>query len=165
MGISGAGQAGPPRSNLHAACFGCGAKARVWMMQGTLAAALITAGLAGGARAQPMPTEEFEAFSTGRTLHFTLDGQRFGAEHFLPGRRTLWRFDGGPCLDGVWHAEGDRICFVYTDDPAAQCWHFLRDGAHLRAVLVEDGQETDFALDFSHADDVPLNCPGPDVGA
>lgn len=135
------------------------------MRQGMLAAALIAANLASGARAQPVSPDEFEAFSAGRTLHFTLDGQRFGAEHFLPGRRTLWRFDGGPCLDGIWHSEGDRICFVYADDPAAQCWHFLRDGARLRAVLVEDGQETDFALDFSHADKAPLDCQGPDVGA
>ena len=108
------------------------------MIRTVLPVALLALVLSGAApRAQPVPADEFEAFSAGRTLYFTRDGQPFGAERFLPGRRTLWRFDGGPCLDGAWHAEGDRICFAYADDPGAQCWRFLRDGARLRAVLVE----------------------------
>ncbi|WP_299132737.1 hypothetical protein [uncultured Amaricoccus sp.] len=136
------------------------------MIRTVLPVALLALVLSGAApRAQPVPADEFEAFSAGRTLYFTRDGQPFGAERFLPGRRTLWRFDGGPCLDGAWHAEGDRICFAYADDPGAQCWRFLRDGARLRAVLVEQGVETGFSLDFSHADKAPLDCPAPDVGA
>ncbi len=134
-------------------------------MMTTLRLLLLALSLAGPAGAAPMLGPEFEKFSTGRTLYFSLDGQPFGAEQFLGNRRTLWRFEDGPCADGIWRTEGDLICFSYDGESGAQCWRFDPEPSGPRATLIENGQPTGFTLDFSHADDKPLNCPGPAIGS
>lgn len=117
-----------------------------------------------GAWAQSvMLPEAFDAFSRGRTLHFTYQGQPFGSEQFFSDRRTLWQFDNGPCAAGLWHAEGDSICFSYDGGATTQCWMFVETDTGPRAELISG--ETPFALDFSHADTRPLACPGPRVGS
>jgi hypothetical protein len=110
--------------------------------------------------------EAYEALAEGRTLHYTLEGQPFGAEQYFPGRRSLWRFAAGDCVAGIWHAEGPRICFVYEDDPQPQCWSFLHSGDRLRAKLLTEPRSggPPLVLELSHVDDAPLDCPGPDVG-
>lgn len=110
---------------------------------------------------------EFETMSEGNTLYFDRDGVPFGAEQYFPDRRSLWRFDAtGDCAEGSWRPQGDLICFAYDDATVGpECWRFLRDGTGLRAALVEDGSESGFALDLSHSDTRPLDCPGPDVGS
>jgi hypothetical protein len=126
-------------------------------------AALLLAVLAAPAAAQPMTPQAFEAFSAGRTLHFTLNGVPFGAEQYFPGRRSVWRFDDGTCQDGRWWAEGERICFSYEGGPP-QCWRFREAEGGLAAVLVEGGLATGFELALGRVDDAPLACPGPRVG-
>jgi hypothetical protein len=107
-----------------------------------------------------MTAETFETFAEGRTLHFTRDGRPFGAEQYFPGRRSLWRFADGTCEEGRWWGEGPLICFRY-DEREAQCWRFRGAPASFTAESVESG----FALAFSHADERPLDCPGPRVGS
>lgn len=107
-----------------------------------------------------MTAEAFEGFAEGRTLYFTRDGQPFGAEQYFPGRRSLWRFAGGGCETGRWWGEGPRICFRY-DDGEPQCWHFRGAPDSFTAESVDSG----LTLRFSHADERPLDCPGPDVGS
>jgi hypothetical protein len=114
--------------------------------------------------AHAMTAEEFAAVTEGRTLHFTLDGIPFGAEQYLGGHRSLWRFEGGDCLQGTWWAANGLICFRYEDDPDAQCWRFDRTARGLAAALVEDGADTGFALELGGSDTRPLDCPGPDIG-
>ena len=117
------------------------------------------------ARAELVSPDAFEALAQGRTLHFSLDGMPFGAEQFLPGRRSLWRFVGGACEPGSWRAEGEAICFVYDREPTPMCWHFRREGEGYAAWLVEDGAETGFRLALDAIGPAPLPCPGPDVGS
>ncbi len=107
-----------------------------------------------------MTAEAFEGLAEGRTLYFTRDGRPFGAEQYFPGRRSLWRFEDGTCEEGRWWGEGRLICFAY-DAGAPQCWHFRGGPGSFTAESVESG----FALDFSHADERPLVCPGPKVGS
>ena len=118
-----------------------------------------------GLAAEPVSPQAFEELSRGRTLHFTLGGQAFGSEQYFDGRRSLWRFADGTCQQGVWHAEGEEVCFVYESNPETQCWRFFRSGAGLSAERVEDGQSTGFVLDLGHSDGAPLPCAGPPVGA
>jgi hypothetical protein len=117
------------------------------------------------ARAEgPVSPQAFEAMSVGRTLHFTLEGKPFGAEQYVPGRRSLWRFADGTCEAGSWRAEGERICFTYERDPEPQCWRMVEVGGRLRAALAGAGDGAGLVLDLCHADDAPLPCPGPDLG-
>jgi len=109
--------------------------------------------------------QHFEALAEGRTLHFNLDGQPFGSEHFLPGRRSIWRFAEGGCQQGRWWDEADRICFAYDNGGGPQCWRFLPRPGGFAAALVENGAETGFVLELGHTDTTPLDCPGPDVGS
>lgn len=106
----------------------------------------------------------FEAEVTGRTLEFEAGGESYGFEQYLPGRRVIWAFAGGPCREGRWYeATTGGICFVYEHDPVPQCWDFRKAGEGLRAT---------FHGDFSAGELVerrrgtgPLSCPGPDVGS
>jgi hypothetical protein len=130
------------------------------------AAALIVALAAAPALAEaPVSPDDFEALAEGRTLHFALDGAPFGAEQFLPGRRTVWRFADAPCEPGRWRAEGEAICFDYATQPDPICWRLLRDGDGFAASLIENGVETGFRLELERISPDPLSCPGPDVGS
>ena len=106
--------------------------------------------------------QEFEALSTGKTLYFTRDGRRFGAEQFYTRRRSTWQYFDGECSDGVWYAQGDLICFVYKGNPEPQCWQFLKtaDGFVARA----EGASPDFDITMSGIDNRPLDCKPPAVG-
>jgi hypothetical protein len=107
--------------------------------------------------------EEFEARSLGRTLYFSLSGEPFGAEQYLPGRRSLWRFRGGACVEGSWVARGEALCFTYDGEAGSHCWR-LRDGPEgLSAYLVEGGAEAGLRLDLDRVDTAPLPCPGRDL--
>lgn len=112
--------------------------------------------------AEPMSAAEFEAYVTGKTLYFGLDGQAYGVEEYLPDREVRWSFLDGKCKDGFWYDENDQICFVYEDTPEPQCWTFFRDGETLRAVFENDPTST--VLYEAGQNDEPMMCLGPDVG-
>ena len=112
----------------------------------------------------PMTAEEFEAYVTGRTLTFGLDGQVYGIEEFRPGRRTTWAFMTDECREGRWFPRDDQICFVYDGDPAGleHCWIFWQGDGGLNARFMGDGIGTELyeALNSER----PLVCRGPEVG-
>jgi hypothetical protein len=63
--------------------------------------------LTGTAQAQtPMTAEEFEAFSTGQTLDYFIDGTFWGSERHLADRKTLDADAEGPCREGRVVPEG-----------------------------------------------------------
>ncbi len=112
----------------------------------------------------PMDGAGFEAAVTGQTIEFSAEGRSYGAEQYLPGRRVIWAFEGGPCRRGKWHERAPgQICFVYEHDPGPQCWTFFDEGGTLRARLsgAAPGQD----LRESRRRRAPLACPGPEVGA
>lgn len=126
-----------------------------------LAAALLLLAPAAAA----MDAAAFEALTAGRTLHFALDGQPFGAEQFLPGRRTIWRFQGDLCQPGRWWTEGAAICFSYDGDPTPICWDFRNEGGGPVAEMLEEGAPSGFRLTLDRVETAPLPCPGPEVGS
>lgn len=128
--------------------------------------ALAVLALAAPAAAEVVPPAAFGVEVEGRTLHFTRDGMPFGAEQFLPGRRTLWRFADGICAPGRWwEMDGDAICFEYDALEGPICWRMRREGEAFSAHLLEGGVETGFRLDLDRIETAPLDCPGPDVGS
>lgn len=108
-----------------------------------------------------MTAEEFEAYSTGQTLDYWVDGVFWGSERHLSDRRTLDADAEGPCRNGTWVPKGDAICFSYDSDPDQHCWRFWRDGSRVLAEVV--GDPDGFSSEVTIADQ-PLACPGPDLG-
>lgn len=107
---------------------------------------------------------EFEAEVTGKTLEFEAGGQSYGVEQYLPGRRVIWAFAGGPCREGRWYeGRSGGICFVYDYDPVPQCWDFRLEDGGLRARF--QGDFSGGELVERRRGTAPLSCPGPDIGA
>ena len=129
-------------------------------------AVLLSAAFAIPAAAQEVLTAPaFEKLAEGRTLYFTEQGAPYGAEQYFSGRRSLWRDADGLCETGRWWGDADAICFGYEDGGPAQCWRFRRGPQGVTAELVENGADTGFVVEMSHADAEPLPCPGPRVGS
>lgn len=110
----------------------------------------------------PMTAAEFEAYSTGKTLTYSVDGQVYGAEQYLADRRVIWAFKGNTCVDGVWYEEAGLICFAYENDANPQCWIFYAGATGLRAEFTGDAAGS--PLSEVDQSPLPLNCAGPDVG-
>lgn len=110
----------------------------------------------------PMTAAEFEAYSTGKTLTYSVDGEVYGAEQYLPDRRVIWAFKGNTCADGVWYEEAGLICFAYENDADPQCWTFYAGATGLRAEFIGDAAGS--PLSEVDQSPLPLNCAGPDVG-
>jgi hypothetical protein len=109
----------------------------------------------------PMTADDFETWSTGKTLDY-FDGTSFwGSEQHMAGRATLDADASGACLKGSWYPRGDDICFVYELSPGPHCWRFLRDGDMVFAQLIDDPDAPRFSVTLS---DAPISCIGPDVG-
>jgi hypothetical protein len=121
--------------------------------------------IATGAPAQTLMTpDEFDAWSTGKIVDYSLSGadrQVYSREEHFPDRRTRLLIDGD-CAEGVWHAEGDAVCFVYPAYEGLHCWHFWREGDAVLALPT--GSLPDSLPDLVTPSDIPLACPGPDVG-
>lgn len=115
------------------------------------------------AQAAPMGADEFEAYTTGKTLYFSESGTKYGAERYLPNRKVEWSFLDGRCKTGEWYADGPAICFVYEDRPDPQCWTFEATSQGLRATFI--GGESQTELYEANQSDEPMYCMGPDVGA
>lgn len=144
-----------PRHRPHA-------EARAATLIGTVIAAALAAATPGAAAQSPMTAEEFESYTTGKTLYFYSQGQAYGVEEYRENRRVTWSFLDGACKEGTWYPQGEQICFVYEDNPTPQCWTFYRDGGGLRALF--EGRETGTELYEAGEADEPMLCLGPDVG-
>ncbi|MBM1221061.1 hypothetical protein JQU17_12570 [Ponticoccus sp. SC2-23] len=110
----------------------------------------------------PMTAEEFEAYVTGRTLSYGVNGEVYGAEEYHPGRFVTWSFLDGQCEEGRWYPQDDAICFVYDFDPDPHCWRFFRETGGLRAEFL-DGTTLGSLYEVGEAED-GLGCIGPDIG-
>ena len=135
-------------------------------MHRILAAAILTLPLAALAAPQaetPMTGAEFEAYAQGKTLSYAVNGQIYGAEQYLAGRKVIWAFAGDECRWGHWYEAGPEICFVYENDPAPQCWLFFAGPGGLTARYTGDADGS--ALKEVGTMPGGLACPGPDVGA
>lgn len=124
-------------------------------------AALLALGAIQAAQAG-MTAEEFDAFTRGKTLYFSENGQEYGVERYLEGRRVQWSFLDGECKDGIWYPEDGNICFIYEDLGGPQCWRFEQVPGGLAAEFMDDPENTSRFLAYER--DAPMLCFGPDTG-
>lgn len=128
----------------------------------TLALILTLVPVLAGAGDAPMSAADFDAYSRGKTLTYSVDGRVYGAEQYLPGRRVIWAFEGQACQRGTWTESAGQICFHYEGDPEPACWQFFPGPEGLTARFASDPEGT--ALKEIAQSPAPLSCPGPEVG-
>ncbi|MBE1283130.1 MAG: hypothetical protein GJ676_07445 [Rhodobacteraceae bacterium] len=117
---------------------------------------------AATAAAEPVGPEAFDRYTRGKTLYYGFDGQPYGVERYLPGRRVIWSFLDGECQEGEWYPQGDQICFIYENRNDPQCWQFSMGPGGLTARFQDDPLSTE--LYESHEIGEEMLCKGPDVG-
>ena len=110
----------------------------------------------------PMTAAEFDAYATGKTLTYSVAGEVYGAEQYLPDRHVVWAFKDDQCADGVWYEDAGLICFAYENMGDPQCWNFYLGTSGLRAEFV--GPNGSSSLSEVAQSAKPLACAGPDVG-
>lgn len=123
---------------------------------------ILAALLAGPARAENMSAEAFDAYTRGKTLYYGAEGEPYGAERYLNGRRVVWTFLDGQCKDGIWYETDGQICFLYEDNLNPQCWTFRQGPKGLIAQFENDPE----AQELYEAQDLgeEMLCQGPDAG-
>ncbi|NRB03126.1 MAG: hypothetical protein HRU30_07660 [Rhodobacteraceae bacterium] len=132
-----------------------------YLMSALISALSMT--LAAPLFADPMSAEAFDAYTRDKTLFYSQNGQRYGAEVYRENRRVTWSFLDGECKDGYWYNDGPTICFVYEDQQAnPQCWTFELGNNGLIASFVGAG-DADILYEAQNADEEML-CLGPKVG-
>lgn len=106
--------------------------------------------------------QEFSDFALGWTLYYEEDGEPAGAEHFRPDGRVRWRDGEGACVDGVWRAYQDQVCFYYGPGTDVLCWslHRLHPGGNILVRLLGDGEDAGLELEIVDRDRKPLICKG-----
>ena len=109
-----------------------------------------------------MTAAEFDAYATGKTLTYSVAGEVYGAEQYLPDRHVVWAFKDDQCADGVWYEDAGLICFAYENMGDPQCWNFYLGTSGLRAEFV--GPNGSSSLSEVAQSAKPLACAGPDVG-
>lgn len=110
----------------------------------------------------PMTGAEFEAYVTGKTLTYAVEGQIYGIEQYKADRKVVWAFSEDECRDGIWYEEGPQICFVYEDPNNPQCWLFFMGAGGMSAQFMGDDSSDRLSEVAQSAG--PMGCAGPDVG-
>ncbi len=109
-----------------------------------------------------LTAEGFDAYTRGKTLYYGFEGEPYGVERYLDGRRVIWSFLDGICKNGVWYEENGHICFLYEDQSDPQCWTFTEGPDGLIARFENNPESSDLyeAQDLGEK----MLCYGPDVG-
>lgn len=118
--------------------------------------------------AENIRIENFDAFVTGKTFDFSVNGFAYGTERYWPNRRVEWRTFEGTCLFGRYFEWQGKICFVYDEwgadaERLPQCWTFMQDGDTITAQFYDPDRPNPIIDMIESA--TPLECEGPEVGA
>ncbi|MEL7348974.1 MAG: hypothetical protein AAFN17_14555 [Pseudomonadota bacterium] len=105
----------------------------------------------------PLSPEEFGDYATGYTLYFERNGEPWGSESFAEDGSVVWRYPSGNCLEGVWRAYEDQVCFFYGPGTEVLCWSLTQRGEEIHGVL-ETGDEAGLELMITGRDRRPLLC-------
>ena len=109
-----------------------------------------------------MSGAEFDALSQGTTMYFTENGQFYGAEQFLPDRRSVWRAEDGTCVNGKWNEEKGSLCFLYDNGDGPYCWDIT--GSIEDMTITSTTGPDPLVLKLSGQDTTPIICTGPAFG-
>lgn len=122
----------------------------------------LAAGAMAAAAAERVSPEEFGRYAEGWTLYFEHDGEEWGAESFRPKGRVRWRYPDGECIEGVWRANEQDVCFYYGPGSEVLCWALWREkpGGSIFATLLGEGEDAGLQLEITRRDRRPLICNG-----
>lgn len=126
-----------------------------------LAILLATAAAATAGEIKPgdieIPLSEWRQMTEGRTVHYTLDGRRWGSEHFHPGgiSATFVAADG-QCVTAPWTYAKGVYCFSYS---GMDCFRHVRRGEGLFAIPLGGGLEQEIVAITAE----PLSCEPPPI--
>lgn len=109
-----------------------------------------------------LSADAFDALTQGQTFTYSDGVGPYGREEYLSDRRVRWSFLDGKCKDGTWWEEDGKICFVYEDNLAPQCWSFY-EGAHGLTAKFENSDANTTLYEVERSEN-PLLCLGPEVG-
>ncbi|MEM6973495.1 MAG: hypothetical protein AAF577_11880 [Pseudomonadota bacterium] len=123
----------------------------------TILLATASAPSAVAAQSDTMSEGEFRDYVEGYTLYFERDGVPWGRESFRAGGGVTWQYPSGSCLDGVWRAYDEGICFYYGPGTEVLCWSMHRQGEGIIGRLTR-GDDIGLELSVTRRDRVPLVC-------
>ncbi len=95
---------------------------------------------------------EFRTRYENKTVHLMAGGRHYGSEYYLPGDKSIWIGDGGPCQKGVWAYVTPQFCFQYGDN-GPHCWTVFDANGVTYAQSI-DG----LVLEIYAVDKKPLSC-------
>lgn len=111
-----------------------------------------------------MTADEFETYTEGKTLFFSLNGQDYGVERYRENRQVEWSFLDGECTPGVWYEQDGFICFAYEGWDVPQCWSFEQTPQGLIARFANASPGSPPASYLAYEKDEEMVCFGPDTG-
>ena len=97
-----------------------------------------------------------------REFEALLNGQFYGAEQFLPDRRSVWRAEDGTCVNGKWNEEKGSLCFLYDNGDGPYCWDIT--GSIEDMTITSTTGPDPLVLKLSAQDTTPIICTGPAFG-
>lgn len=107
------------------------------------ASALACAATTAAAQEQPLSPDAFLDAVAGLTVRFELvpGASLVGVERFVDRDRSVWTRADGRCALGAVGVRGDKLCFVYDDEPEVEhCWWPFKDAGDLRVRSTRTGE-------------------------
>jgi hypothetical protein len=118
--------------------------------------AALAAGSGAPPEDEPIGLPEWRAMTDGRTVHYEIDGQVWGREHFHKGKDSAtFVAPDGACMTAPWAYADGIYCFAYQ---GMDCFrHVRRDGRMFAVPLSASGD----AQEIVRITDEPLTCEPP----
>ena len=111
-------------------------------LRGALVVAALTAAPVSAAE-QAMTPDAFLDAVAGLTVRFELvpGDALVGVERFVDRYRSVWTRPDGRCALGDVIVRGDKLCFVYDDEPGVEhCWWPHKRAGELRVRSTTSGE-------------------------
>lgn len=136
--------------------------------------AVIAACLGGAGVSSPetgdriLSESEIREITSGKTFHYTLEGQPRGDEQHYEDGRVTWRLPEGECLHGVWMVEGEVLCYFYGINSYG-CWNVVANASSgtttFRHTSVDlDGTRNDSpSVYINRISEEPVSCAPPQL--
>lgn len=116
--------------------------------------------------AEAMLGDTFNQTTLGQTYDFSVAGNTYGREIYLPNHQVIWdTLQGETCLYGTWYSTNTAICFVYENQPnTPKCWNIFPEVGGEHIALFENNPNDERPYTMVPTSE-PMMCTGPEVGS